>query len=387
MLVAFFFISLGALVYTYFLYPAILFVLAKLIGRKPVFRDDFLPPVSMIIAAHNEEAVIEDKIQNCLRLNYPREKLEVVIASDGSDDSTNPIARRYADRGICLHETARVGKIRAVKQTVARTHHEVLVFSDANTMYEPDSLRTLVGYLSGNRVGAVTGDVRLVNPDPALGKSEGLYYKYERFIQQCESDLGAVIGVDGAMVAVKRAAYVPPSDASASDDFVIGMNVLRNGRRVVYAPDAIAYEDSTSTIRQELRRRARYTSATMQVGLAGEGIPHYWQVGLWWMYLSHKFLRWIAGCFLLALFVASALGLAHPLLAVAFASQCAFYALAGFGFLLQGRRMPVFIRVPFYFTLQNLGSLAGVLMAAFRSRRVAWSSPTRTKVALPGSEL
>src|SRR5205823_8655952 len=138
----------------------------------------------------------------------------------------------------------RVGKIKALKSTVPLTRNEVLVFSDANTMYQPDSIKQLVRCLADERVGGVTGDVRLVNPDTALGQPEGLYYKYERFIQQCESDLGAVIGVDGAMYAVKRAVYSPPSDRCACDDFVTGMNVLRSGYRLVYAPEAVAYEDA-----------------------------------------------------------------------------------------------------------------------------------------------
>ena len=139
-------------------------------------------------------------------------------------------------------------------------------------------------------MGAVTGDVRLVN-DTTLGKPEGLYYKYERSIQAHESDLGAVIGVDGAMYAVKRIAYVPPTDGCSCDDFVTGMNVLRGGFRLLYAPEAVAYEDATSTVRQELRRRVRYTASALQAGLSGEGIPRYYQLRLWFMYVSHKLLR------------------------------------------------------------------------------------------------
>src|SRR5438128_1482227 len=171
----------GLLIYIYFLYPGLLWVWAACFGRQPTIRDDDLPGLTMIIAAHNEEAVIEEKILNCLHLDYPREKLEILIASDGSVDGTNTMARRYADRGITLCEYPRGGKVRALNQTVPRARHDVLIFSDANTMYQPDSLRQLVRYLGDDQVGAVTGDVRLLNPHATLGKPEGLYFKYERF--------------------------------------------------------------------------------------------------------------------------------------------------------------------------------------------------------------
>src|SRR5262249_4716787 len=163
----------------------------------------------------------------------------------------------------------------------------------------------------------------------------------------------SVIGVDGAMFAVKRSVYVPPTDRSGSDDFVVGMNVLRGGHRVEYVPEAVGYEDATATVRQELWRRARYTSATLRVGLAGEGVPRFYQLRLWFMYLSHKFLRWVAPFFLLALFVANALCLGQPVWAAMFALQCGFYLGAAVGFLRPGRALPFFIRIPFYFTLQN----------------------------------
>jgi cellulose synthase/poly-beta-1,6-N-acetylglucosamine synthase-like glycosyltransferase len=373
----------GALAYVYFVYPALLYVLAQLFGRRPAARADYEPTVTLLIAAHNEQAVIEEKIRNCLALDYPKDKLEVVIASDGSDDGTNSIVRSYAGRGITLLEYCRVGKIKALKQTVPLTRGEVIVFSDANTMYQPDALRRLVGPLADEDVGAATGDVRLVNADVTMGKPEGLYYKYERFLQKCESALGAVIGVDGAMYAVKRAAFVPPSDRSSCDDFVIGMNVLRGGRRVVYAPDAVAYEDATTTVRQEFRRRVRYTGSALQANLGGEGVPRYFQATLWWMYLSHKVLRWFAPFFLIGLLVCNALCLGDEVFwDVAFALQCGFYLLAAGGLLFACRALPFFIRVPFYFTLQNVGSFLGVGRAVMRGQAAAWRSPDRTKVAV-----
>jgi biofilm PGA synthesis N-glycosyltransferase PgaC len=376
-----FFIVFGLLVYTYLLYPALLFVLAKLFGRRPTALGGYVPGVSMIIAAHNEERVIDAKIQNCLRLDYPKDKLEVVIASDGSVDATNDIVRAYADRGVTLVEYGRVGKIKALKRTVPLTRNEVLVFSDANTMYQPESLKELVRHLADDRLGAVTGDVRLVN-HTTLGKPEGLYYKYERLIQAHESDLGAVIGVDGAMYAVKRAAFVPPTDRCSCDDFVIGMNVLRGGYRVLYAPEAVAYEDATSTVHQELRRRVRYTASALGAGLTGEGIPRFYQLRLWFMYLSHKLLRWHAPFLLLALFVLNAVCLGDLFWNAIFALQCSFYLLAAAGFLFPGRALPFFIRVPFYFTLQNVGSLLGVIAAVGRSQAPAWRSPDRAIVAV-----
>jgi cellulose synthase/poly-beta-1,6-N-acetylglucosamine synthase-like glycosyltransferase len=380
-----FFVVFGLLVYTYFLYPALLFCITRLVGRKPLARADYLPGVSLLIAAHNEEAVIENKILNCLSLDYPPDKLEIVIASDGSSDATNAIARRYVGQGITLYEYPRGGKIKALNQTVPKVQHEVIVFSDANTMYQPDSIKHLVGYLADGRVGAVTGDVRLINPHATLGQPEGMYFKYERFIQECESRLGAVIGVDGAMYAIRRDLYVPPPEKIVCDDFVISMNVLRSGHRVVYAPAAVAYEDATCTPRQELWRRARYTSATMQALFSGQGLPRYYQLRLWFMYLSHKFLRWQAPILLAALFILNMFCLGSLFWNISLTLQCAFYFLAAWGFFLPGRTLPFFLRIPYYFTLQNVGNLLGVLRAIVHSQAAAWRSPDRSvgAVALP----
>lgn len=370
--------SLGLVIYTYFIYPAILGGLSRIVGRKPIRRHDYMPTVSLIIAAHNEERVIDEKLRNCLSIDYPNEKLEIIIASDGSDDATNEIVRRYTDRGIILQAYSRGGKVATLNKAVSSARHEFIVFSDANTMYKEDAIRRLMEYFGDDKVGAVTGDVRLVNDDKALAESEGIYFRYERYIQARESELRSVIGVDGAMYAIRRTLYEPIPVNVVCDDFVIAMNILRSGHRVVYASNAVAYEESTSSIPEEMRRRTRYTAATMQALFSGQGLPRASQYGLWAMYLSHKVLRWNAPFLLLAVLVLNALCLHTVLLKAMFVGQCCFYLTAFVAWFNAGHKMPLFARVPLYFTLQNIASFIGVCRAICRRQGAAWRSPVRS---------
>ena len=379
-----FLLALALAFYTYFAYPLILHVVSRLASRAPHADPAHRPPVSLIIAAYNEAKVIADKLDNCLMLDYPPGRLEVIVASDGSDDGTNEIVQRYAARGIRLNALPRGGKTRALNQTVPMASHEIVVFSDSNAMFRQDAIAQLTRHFADPAVGAVSGDVRLVNDNPEFSESEGLYYRYERAIQAAESAIHSMIGVDGAMYAVRKSLYRAPSDDIICDDFVISMNVLRDGHRVIYSPAAIATEDSAPSLRQELRRRSRYIAATTHALLKGEGLPRPSQWLAWWMYLSHKLLRWLVPVFLIAMLVSNALLLDDPLWRVAFAGQVLFYLAAAAGFVLRDRRGAGLLRIPFYFCLQNLGALMGLFRGPLKLQKAAWVSPDRTVLRRPG---
>ncbi|NOX56288.1 MAG: glycosyltransferase family 2 protein [Planctomycetes bacterium] len=370
------------LAYVYLGYPLLLAVLAR-IRPRPVEADpSYTPGVSLIIAAHNEEKVIEHKIRNSLELDYPKDKLEIIVASDGSDDGTNEICRRYEARGVRLNVvTPRGGKLRAIKLTVPTAEHDVIVFSDANAMYQPDSIRALVAFLRDDRVGAVTGDVRLVNGTEKLRDCESLYCKYDRWIKTRESKISSVIGADGAMYAIKRSLFKPPADHVPVDDVVIPMNVVRQGYRVVYSPRAIAYEDGTQTISEEIARRARYTEAGLRAFSQGEGVPRWWQLTEWFMYISHKLLRWLAPLFVLALFGINVALLGHPVWNAIFSLQIGFYLTCVFAASSARARAVFLCKLPFYFTVQHIGGLLGILRWLFAKGGCGWESPERSAVA------
>ncbi|RMG63826.1 MAG: glycosyltransferase family 2 protein [Calditrichaeota bacterium] len=382
-----FWVCVCCLLYVYVGYPLVLALWARWFPRPVTPDPDYLPPVSLIIAAYNEEAVIEEKLRNALSLDYPRDRLEIIVASDGSEDCTNQIVEQFADEGVRLNAIfPRGGKTRALNLTIPTASHPIIVLSDANTMYQRDSIRQLVQYLKDPRVGSVTGDVKILNDSPEFGESEGAYYRYERFIQECESRIGSIIGVDGAMYAFKRDLFIPPSDEIILDDFVTSMNIVRQGYRVLYNRHALAYENATPTIGQEIRRKSRIAAGGMQALLKGEGLPARGQWRDWFMYLSHKLLRWFTPFFLIGALLSSALSSASPLYLLAFWGQGIFYLLAALGWALSSRKLPAFLKLPFYFCMINYAVLLGVIKGLLGLQKVTWKKADRELVALPNQK-
>ncbi|MGH3060093.1 MAG: glycosyltransferase, partial [Gaiellaceae bacterium] len=237
-----FWLGAGALAFTYVLFPLLVLLRAALRPR-PHRLDDSTPQVTMVIAAHNEAATIGAKLENLLSLDYPPERLEVVIASDGSDDDTDDIVRAYAGRGVRLLTPGRVGKADALNAAVAASGGEILVFSDANSMYAPDALRALVRPFADPAVGGVAGDQRYLSSDgaDAIASGEQHYWNLDRMLKQAESRAGNAISATGAIYAVRRSLFRPVAPA-VTDDFYISTGVIAAGYRLVFAPDAVAYE-------------------------------------------------------------------------------------------------------------------------------------------------
>ncbi len=372
------------LVYIYLGYPLILALWSRWFPRPVAPDSEYLPGVSLIIAAYNEEAVIEEKLRNALSLDYPENQLEIIVASDGSEDRTNEIVERFVPLGVRLNPISpRGGKTRALNLTIPTAKHPIIVLSDANTMYQRNSLRELVKYLSDPRVGSVTGDVKILNESPEFGQSEGAYYKYERFIQECESRIGSIMGVDGAMYAFKRDLFVPPSDEIILDDFVTSMNIVRQGFRVLYNRHALAYENATPTVAQEIRRKSRIAAGGIQALLKGEGLPGRGQWRDWYMYVSHKLLRWFTPFFLIGLFLSAAMLSGTSLYYVVFIAQVVFYLLGGLGWVFSKRRLPAVLKLPFYFCMMNYAVLLGVVKGLLGLQKVTWKKADRELVALP----
>jgi biofilm PGA synthesis N-glycosyltransferase PgaC len=373
-----FWTSVGVILYVYAGYPLILSALA--LRTKPTARDEnSCPSVSLIIAAYNEEKVLREKLENCLALDYPTDRLEIVVASDGSTDGTNAIVESYAERGIILHKVIpRGGKTRALNMVIPKTRGEILVLSDANTMYRPDAIRKLVRHFADPVVGAVSGDVRLVDAADSHAHSEGLYYRYERWLQRLESRIGSIIGADGAMYAVARDCFRAPPDGIIVDDFVISMTVARLGFRVLYDPEAIATEQGTLTAREEFFRKVRIIAGGIQALRFRVGIPSLRQPILMLGYLSHKLLRWLVPCLLLLTFLSSAALARESFYSLAFAAQILFYGTAVvYGFDLFGCRKLRLSGIPYYFSLVNVAALLGVWKGLMGTQRVIWQRTTR----------
>ncbi|HEY4760521.1 MAG TPA: glycosyltransferase family 2 protein [Thermoguttaceae bacterium] len=373
-----FWASVSVILYIYAGYPLVLAVLS--LWARPTQKDEnYIPSVSLIIPAYNEEKVLGDKLENSLALDYPKDRLQIVVASDGSTDRTNGIARSYASRGIVLREIIpRGGKTKALNSAIPETQGDILVLSDANTMYRPDAIRKLVRHFFDTAVGAVSGDVRLVEAASGHADSEGLYYRYERWIQQMESRVGSVIGADGGMYAIKRNYFRPPPEDTIVDDFVISMTVARMGFRVLYEPEAVAIEQGTLSGREEFLRKARIIAGGIQALRMGIGLPRLRQPVLILGYLSHKLLRWLVPCFLLLVFVSSTTLAYKPLYALFVAGQFLFYGSAvGYGRDILGLRGWRLCGIPFYFSLVNSAAFWGIWKGVTGKQKVTWQRTTR----------
>jgi hypothetical protein len=271
-------------------YGAFLAVLRRVRGNPPVAPggDIGTPTVSLIVAAYNEEAVIADKVANALALDWPRERLEIVVAVDGGADATAERARAAgADRVL---ELPRGGKVRAQDAAVAASSGELLAFSDANAAWEPDALRALLAPFADPAVGYVCGQVRFVND--AGTNQEGLYWRYEMWLREHESALASVTAGNGAIYALRREAYMHV-DAVMGHDLSFPFGVVKRGRRAIYAPGARATEKMVPTIEGEWARKRRMMSHAWPIVLRGGLLsPRGYSPLYALMILSHRVLRY-----------------------------------------------------------------------------------------------
>lgn len=374
MTLAVFLAALILCAYVYFGYPALLYVLARLRPR-PVARRPVRPAVSLVLPVHNEETVIEEKLRNCLGLDYPPERLELLVVSDGSTDRTEAIVSRYEPR-VRLIRRPRSGKAAALDEGVLQARGEILVFTDANAMLEPQGLAAMVENFGDPEVGGVCGNKKLrrrAGADATEG-GENLYWRYDKWQKGLESAIGSIFAADGAFYAVRRELYVPIADPAQADDIAVSARVVLQGRRLVFEPRAVAWEEAPAEGRLEFRRKVRVTNHSVRalVGL-GRGLvaSGFYSVEL----VSHKLLRHLVPFLLIPLFVSSViLALRSPLFGVVLGLQVLFCAAALLGFALRTRRpgSARLVAVPYYFCLVNLAAFLGVLSIMLGTRVSAW---------------
>lgn len=377
-----FWASLGLLVYLFAGYPMVIAV-ARLFRDRPVARTpDEWPSVCVLVAAHDEEAVIEQKVQNSLALDYPHDRLAVVVASDGSTDATNDIVRRYRGDGVVLlaYPTRR-GKIGTISDAVRHVSQDIVVFTDANAFLRPDAVSALVRNFAQPSVGAVSGDVVLTGERAALATSEDLYYTYERWLQRVETELGSMVGVDGALYAVRRELFVPPPDDTVLDDMAVPMAVIRQGYRVVFDTDSMAFEHGARSAWEEFARKTRIVAGAIQFLKRGrQQIP--WRAPqAVFSLLSHKVLRWLSPL-IGALFVVSCFALRDQavMYSVVWSTTCVTLGLGLLGCIEALRRfLPV--GVCYYFCMVHLAAATGMLRGLIGGQQVAWQRFPRTPVA------
>ena len=368
-------LSAAAVFYTYAGYPLLL-VIASTLRPKRVRRDRFEPTVTIIITAYNEERSLAAKLENTLALDYPRELLEIVVASDCSNDRTDQIVREFSARGVRLcRQPERLGKTAAQNTAVEQAHGEIILFSDATSDYQPDVIRTMMPNFADAAVGCVTG--RLVYVDSAdsrVGRGARSYWGYETFLKKHESRAGSLIGASGCLYAVRRSAYVPLYHEACSD-FIIATKMVEQRLRAVYEPDAVCAEQTNRRSDAELKMRVRVIAQTFTDLWRHRPMLNPFRSGFYAVQLlSHKVMRYLVPFFLIALFAASAmLAPASFTYRMLFATQLLGYGCALLAWLLEkvGIRSRL-LALPQYFVLANVASLIACYQFIRGERYARW---------------
>jgi poly-beta-1,6-N-acetyl-D-glucosamine synthase len=357
-----FWLSAVTIAYAYVGYPILIALLARWRGR-PVRQEAIEPTVTVLVAAYNEQDCIANKIENTLSQDYAPERLSIAIVSDGSTDRTNEIVEGLnSERVRLLYQPTRQGKVGALLRAMPLTESEIVVFSDANSIFPSGTIRMLIRNFADPEVGAASGAKRmLAQGDQVAGQGEGLYWRYESFLKRCDSAVSSVMGVPGEIWAARRIAYVPPDAGSLLDDFVASLRMVAAGWRVVYDPDVFAYEEASPSLSAEWQRRARNAAGGWQAFFQLKPLLRHPNRLIPWQYLSHRMLRWmVVPMLMILLLLSNCLLLDHPFYRWTLAVQIVFYLVAALGWFLtaKGRRIN-WLLAPFYICMLNGTALAG----------------------------
>jgi cellulose synthase/poly-beta-1,6-N-acetylglucosamine synthase-like glycosyltransferase len=375
--------SIGLIIYAYVGFPLLLAALARVLGGDTCatvcdLPDDELPRVAIVFAAHNEEQVIAAKLENAWQVDYPADKLRVVVGTDGCTDGTVRTVQQCTDPRLQPYIfPVRRGKISVINDLLARTDAEIVVMTDASTMFAPNAVRRLVRHFQDPRVGCVTGELSIAARGDVSG--EGLYLRYERWIKRSEGRLGCVVGCVGAIFAIRRSLYEPLPASTIVEDLVICLRLLERGYRAVSEPEAHAVDPPCVTAKAEMGRKVRIGAGAFQaIGLT-RGLLHPRCGMRAFVYISHKVLRWFGPLFLIAAGCAGLSlvlwpgydeGTAVQLLLAAGALSClaAVWAYR----LPRGKQPPRLVRPIAYFFIMNYALLCGLLRWLFGTQAVTW---------------
>ncbi len=378
--------------YSYIGYALLVWAYLRIRGKKQnPFREtpDFEPAVSLIVAAYNEEDVIRKKIENCLEIDYPRNKLNLVFVADGSTDNTAAIIKQYPGVEL-LYRQEREGKVAAINRAMSLVRTEYVVFCDANTFLNRECIREIVKHYQDERIGAVAGEKKVIAPDGVnkpVKDGEGAYWKYESELKKIDSDFYSVVGAAGELFSIRTQLYEPLPADILLDDFIISMNICRKGYRVIYEPRAYAMETPSLTMKDELKRKIRISAGGFQSILILRDLLNIFKYGrLSFLYISHRVSRWVLCPVLLPVlfFCSFIISLnsdydVNRIYHILFFAQVAFYSMAIAGWVLskKGIRNSVFY-IFYYFVFMNLALYKGFFRFISKKQTVLWEKAQRS---------
>lgn len=382
------------IVYTYVGYGILLFAIIKIrrffkIGGKVEIDPTYEPEVTLFIAAYNEKDYVEAKMKNTLELEYPKDKLNVIWVTDGSDDGTPDLLKGYPNTTV-HHLDARNGKIGAMNRGMEFVKTPIVIFSDANTNLGKESIRRIVNLFSNPKVGCVSGEKRIVTKetDVASGAGEGIYWKYESALKNWDAELYSVVGAAGELFAIRTPLYRHVEKDTLLDDFIISLRVAQDGYTIQYDPEAYAIETASANVKEELKRKVRISAGGIQSIVRLSSLLNVFKYGtLSFQYISHRVLRWSLTpvCLILLIPVLTILAVNEGILDFGFYSilfwlQLLFYAAALLGWFLENRETRVKILfIPYYFFIMNLSVVLGFFRYMKNSQSVNWERAKRAE--------
>ncbi len=390
-----FWVCLALVFYTYLGYGIALYILLKiknLFNKRPAppaQNDDDLPEVTFVVAAYNESDYIVDKIENNLEFDYPKEKIHFLFVTDGSDDATPTLIDNYnfpADVQWSLHhQPERRGKIAAVERIMALIKSPITIYTDANTFVNRGAIRNIVRHYQDPKVGAVAGEKRITmaDKDTASSAGEGIYWKYESTLKKWDSELYSVVGAAGELFSIRTELFQPVPQDTIIEDFFLTLTISKQGYRVIYEPDAYAVENSSASVKEELKRKIRIAAGGIQAIIRLAPLLNIFRFGLLsFQYISHRVLRWtltpLALPILLLVNGILAIWYQLPFFQVIFGLQILFYIMAYTGFLLEKQKIKFkAFFVPYYFCIMNYAVYRGFIRIVKGNQSVLWERAKR----------
>ncbi|MGC4231940.1 MAG: glycosyltransferase family 2 protein [Niabella sp.] len=385
-----FWISLFIVFYAFAGYGILLYVLIKLkriFGRKKdemTLDEANLPTVALVIAAYNEEAYIEEKIKNCLELDYPKDSFDIIFVTDGSNDSTPQKIQNHPEVKL-FHKDERAGKMAAIKRVLPGLSNDIVVFTDANTYLNKEAIKELVKHYQNPKVGAVAGEKKIMVEELADASSagEGFYWKYESALKKWDYELYSNVGAAGELFSIRKSLYQPVETDTIIDDHMIAMRIAEKGYIIAYEPKAYAMETASADSKEELKRKIRIAAGGIQsIFRLKKAANPFRNPLLTFQYISHRVLRWTITPFLMILVfilnIIIAVQTQHPLYIALLAGQVIFYGLSMVGYFLEKKNLKVkAFFIPYYFCLMNYAVIAGIYRYFKRSQSAAWEKSKR----------
>lgn len=376
--------------YAYVGYGMILFILLRikrLFSKKttPERNEVFEPTVTLVVPAYNEEDFILKKVENCLQLDYPKDKFEIICITDGSTDRTKELLEKDG-RVKVLHEDKRAGKAAAENRAMRFVKSDIVVFCDANTLLNKNAIRELVKHYKDPEVGAVSGEKRIMNQEAegASAAGEGLYWKYESTLKKMDSEMRTVVGAAGELISFRTELVEDLEEDTILDDFMQSMRIALKGYRVIYEPEAYAMETASADVKEELKRKVRICAGGWQsMSRLLPAFNVFRHPLLTFLYTSHRVLRWSIAAFVLPIIFILNIFLANRggVYVFLLIAQIIFYVLALLGWYLQSKKMKVkLLFVPFYFTLMNYAVFAGFFRWLRGTQKATWERARRATI-------